>query len=228
MIFHVTCSEDAARIDIFETGHDIVNGLAGNVRHDIQTAAVAHGHDGIDAAQIASSIEDGIEKRDESGVAFQGETLTAEVAALENLLEEIGANQPLKDSGLIDLEFGTFDALGNPVAAFEFVNVEEFDANGAAVIAAGFLGVFAGEAFEISTLERGEIAEWVEGGLVEAPAAEEVEDAFAFGVPGAIRRGGFFRGLRGLFRSECHTVSHWLCLQTYYFATSGLGSEKGE
>ena len=208
VIFHVTCAEDAARINVFKTRDHFVNGLAGNVRHDVQATAMAHGHDGIDTAQIAGGIENGIEQRDQRGVALEREALAAEVTALQDLFEKIGANQAFEDFFLIDLEFGTFHALGDPIAALEFRDVQEFHADGAAVVAAGFFGIFTGEAVEIGTLERGEEAEGVESGFVEAPAAEKIEDAFAFGVPHAVGRRRFLGGPGGLFGSECHTVSH--------------------
>jgi len=65
-----------------------------------------------------------------------------------------------------------------------FGNVQEFDSDGAAINAPGFFGIFTREPFEIRALERGEKTQGVERGLIEAPAAEEIEDAFAFGVSG--------------------------------------------
>src|SRR5208283_3156363 len=40
VIFHVTCAEDAARVNVFKTRDHLVNGFAGNVRHNIETAAM--------------------------------------------------------------------------------------------------------------------------------------------------------------------------------------------
>jgi hypothetical protein len=51
----------------------------------------------------------------------------------------------------------------------------DFHANRAAIVAARFLGEFAGEAFEIRELQGREEAEGVEGGLVKAPASEKIE-----------------------------------------------------
>src|SRR5208282_6293558 len=111
----------------------------------------------------------------------------------------------------------------------------EFHANGAAVVAARFLGIFAGEAFEIGAFQRGEVAERVERGFIKAPAAEKIEDAFAFGMRVGIGRGGFLRVLRGLIGSERRTVGHSVYLQTFYFATrrghdsdtwTGVGTER--
>ena len=53
VILHVACAEHAAGIHVFEAGDDLMRGLAGDVGHHVQAAAMAHGHDGIDATQIA-------------------------------------------------------------------------------------------------------------------------------------------------------------------------------
>jgi len=152
VIFDVASAKHAAGIDILKARDNLVHGLAGDVGHHVKAAAVAHGHDGIDSAGIARGIEDGIEKRDERGVAFEGETLAAEIAALEHLFKEIRANQAVQDGGLVDLELGAFHALGNPAAALGFRDVQEFHADVPAIIAAAFFSVFAGEAFKIRTL----------------------------------------------------------------------------
>ena len=213
VVFDVAGTEHAARIDVLKARDNLVHGLAGDVGHDVEPAAVAHGHDGIDAAEIASGVENGIEKRNKRGVAFQRETLAAGIAALEHLFKEIGANQAVENFRLIDLEFGAFHALGNPAAAVRLRDVQEFHADGAAIIAASFLRVFAGEAFEIGALEGGEEAERVERGFIKAPAAEKIEDALAFGVTNAVGRRGFLRGFGRLCRSDSHRVSHVLFYQ---------------
>jgi hypothetical protein len=73
--------------------------------------------------------------------------------------------------------------------------VQEFDADGAAVEAAGLLSKFTGEAFEVGAFQRSEITKGVEIGLVETPAAKEVENAFTLGVSGAVGGYGFFSRL---------------------------------
>src|SRR5208337_909027 len=123
------------------------------------------------------------------------------------------ANQAVQDFGLIDLEFGPFHALGDPAAALEFRDVQEFHADGAAIMAASFLRVFTGEPFKVRALQRSEEAEGIKGGFVKAPAAEKIEDALALGVANAIRRRGFLRGFGGLCGSESHRVSHVLFYQ---------------
>ena len=52
VIFHVAGAENAARIDIFESGDDFVRRLAGGVDHDVEAAAMAHGEYGIERASF--------------------------------------------------------------------------------------------------------------------------------------------------------------------------------
>jgi hypothetical protein len=220
VVFNIASAENAAGIDIFKTGDDFVGGLAGDVSHNAEAAAMAHGHDRFRAAKITGSVEDGIKKRDEGSVAFEREPFCAEVTILENLLEEIGANETFKDFFLIDLKLGAFDTLGNPAAAFGFWEVHELHTDGAGIVAAGFFCKFAGESLKIWRFQGGKKAKGVERGFVVAPAAEEVEDAFALGMIGDARRRRFLIGrVGGFFGSESHTVSHGCWVQPYYFAT---------
>ncbi len=228
VIFDVARTEHAAGINIFKAGDDLVHGFAGDVGHDVQAAAMAHSHDGIDTAEFAGDIEDGIEKRNERGVAFQRETLAAEIAGLEHLFEEIGANQAVENLGLVHLVLRALHPFGNPAAAIQLWDVHEFHADVSAIVAARFLGEFAGEAVEIGAFQRSEEIQGIEGGFIEAPAAEEIEDAFALGMTNAIGRRRFLRGFGRLCESESHRVSHVCCLQTLYFAIRRvLGSVAG-
>ncbi len=62
MILHVACAEHAARIDIFKSRDDIMGCFAGGVDHDVEAAAMAHGHDGLDGAMLADGVENGVEQ----------------------------------------------------------------------------------------------------------------------------------------------------------------------
>ncbi len=194
MIFHVACAQYAARIDIFKACHDFMRWFAGDVRHDVQAAAVAHGHDRVDAAVFPGYVENGIEQRDEGGVALERKAFASQVAALENLLEQIGANQALQNFSLADLKLRTFHALSDPAPPLRLGEMIDLHTDGAAIVAACFFGEFAGEALEVRELHRSEEAEGVERGFVKAPAAEKIEDAFALGVIAAVGRRGFLRG----------------------------------
>src|SRR5579864_5481730 len=138
---------------------------------------MAHGHDGFDRAVLAGGVQDGIEERDERGNAFERKTLGAQVPRLENLFEQVGADQALKNFFLVYLKRGTLEALSDPLAALGFRQVHELGADVAAVDAARLFGGFSGESREIRVLERREKAERVERGFVIAPATKGFECA---------------------------------------------------
>src|SRR5260370_8968016 len=100
---------------------------------------MAHGHDGLHRAVLAERVQDGVKKGDDCGNTFQRKTLRAEVARLENLFEQIGANQAFENFSLVDLKLWSFDALGNPLAPLRLQQVHELRADRAAIDAAGFL-----------------------------------------------------------------------------------------
>jgi hypothetical protein len=77
VVFHVACAQNAARIDVLEPRDHLVRRLACDVRHHVQPAAMAHGHDGINAAQIARRIHNRIEEWNQRSVAFQRKALAA-------------------------------------------------------------------------------------------------------------------------------------------------------
>jgi hypothetical protein len=61
VIFHVSGAKNASRIDVLKSRNHFVRRLARRVDHYIQAAAMAHGHDAVDGAEISGSVQDGIE-----------------------------------------------------------------------------------------------------------------------------------------------------------------------
>ena len=114
MIFHVSRTQHAARIDIFKSGNDFVRRLARRVHHHIQAAAMAHGHNAVDSPEISGGVQDRVEKRNQRCDAFERKTLGAQVASLQNLFEKICAYQALENFFLADRKLGAFDTLLNP------------------------------------------------------------------------------------------------------------------
>src|ERR1700730_1386658 len=208
VILDIARTENATRVHILKAGDDFVGRLAGDVSHDAETAAVTHGHNGIKAAKLASRIENGIEQWDEGGVAFEGEALAAKVAALENLLKQIGADEALENFLLVNFEFRAFDSIRDPTTAFGLVEMHEFDANCAAIDAPGFVSGFAREALEIWKIQGSEKAEGIESRFIIAPLPKEVEDAFALSVIACFRRGRLCRGFCGFVGNESGAVGH--------------------
>src|SRR5260370_40610987 len=115
---------------------------------------MAHGHDGFRSAVLPERVQDGVKKGNDCGNTFQRKTLRAEVARLENLFEQIGANQAFENFSLVDLKLRSFDALGNPLAPLRLRQVHELRADRAAIDAAGFVAGPARETPELRGLER--------------------------------------------------------------------------
>ncbi len=98
-----------------------------------------------------------IEEWNEDGEAFEREPLGAEVALLDGLLEEVGADELGEDVGLVGLRGGALDLILQPLALLERGDVHELDGEVAAVVGAGFGG---GVAF--GDLSDGERLGWEE------------------------------------------------------------------
>ena len=140
MVLDVAAAEDAARVDVFELGEDLGGGAADGVGHDVEAAAMAHGDDGAVDAGWSCGGEDLVEEWDEDGEAFEREALGAEVALLDDLLEEIGADELGEDVVLVGFGCGAFDLLLQPLALFGIGDVHELDGEVAAVVGARFGG----------------------------------------------------------------------------------------
>ena len=160
---------------------------------------------------LACCVENRIEKRNQRGNTFERETFCAEVACLQDLFKEIGADQTLEDFVLIYLAWRSFEPLGNPAATLRLRQMHEIGADGIAVDTTGLLGGFAGQCFQVRMLQRLEQAERVERCFQIAPAAEGVEHAFALFVAGCFRGAdsvceGAPSGLLGRLRRFCGTL----------------------
>ena len=196
VILHVSGAENAARIDVFESGEDFLRRPLGDMGDHVEAAAMAHAHDELDGAEPGGGIENFIDERDQSGDAFEREALAAEIALLHDLLEDVGTGEQVENALLVF--FGNpkpatgFHALIDPAAALGGVDVIDFNADGAGVDGAGFAGVVA-LAFEFGGLARTEEAEGVEIAFEISELAVGVENAFALGIGGV----GFEDGRAG-------------------------------
>ncbi len=143
VVLDVAAAEDAARVDVFELGEDLGGRAADGVGHDVEASAMRHGDDGTRDSSWRYGGKDLIEKWDEDGETFEGEALGAEVALLDDLLEEVGADELGEDVGLIWLGCGALDLVLEPLALLEIRDVHELDGEVAAVVGAGLGGDFA-------------------------------------------------------------------------------------
>ena len=96
-------------------------------------------------AIVGSSGKELIEERNENGQALEREALGAEVALLDDLLEDVGADKAGEDAGFCGIGCGVIllELLLNPGALFGRGNVHELCADGTAIIFARFFGVSA-------------------------------------------------------------------------------------
>ena len=139
---------------------------------------MAHRQHGLLRAVARGGVQDFVQQRNQRGVAFQRVALGADVARVDRLLEDVGANQLVENARAID-RFLTlrFHALLDPLAPLGIGNVHELDADAAAVDAARGISFVAGDV-QFGMAERREVAERIEVGLQVSPAAERVEHAF--------------------------------------------------
>ena len=161
---------------------------------------MAHGEHGCLDAEGRARCQQLVEERDEDGEAFEREALGAEVARLDDLLEDVGADEVGEDAPLGGRRGGLLDLVLEPLALLVVRDVHELGGDGAAVVGAGLVGQLALGHGLGERLRRQVLAERIEGGLQVSPAAEDVEDGVALG---GIRRGRCYRvraavsGLRG-------------------------------
>ena len=101
VIFDVTAAENAARVHVLEAREDIRGALSRDVHHDVQAAAMAHADHDLLGARFRGAGQHAVEQRNQRRHAFEGKSFAAQVARLQNLLEQVGANQPLEDIGAV-------------------------------------------------------------------------------------------------------------------------------
>ena len=144
VIFHVAGAENAARVDVFESGKNFFRRPLGDVGDHVEAAAMAHPHDEFDGAEAGAGVENFIDQRDECGDAFERKALAAKIALLHDLLENVGANEQIEYAVLgffCNLVSTRFHALVDPAAALRAVDVVDFNADGGGVDGAGFARV---------------------------------------------------------------------------------------
>ena len=143
VVFHVTRAENAARVNVFESGENFLRRTLRHVGDDVQAAAVTHAHDELDRPALDRGVEDFVDQRNQRSRAFEREALAAQIALLHDLLEDVGANEQVQDALLVFLRRIGLHALENPAAALGRVDVIDFDTDGARIDGSGCTGVFA-------------------------------------------------------------------------------------
>ena len=92
VILHVARSQYAARVHILKFREHLLGRAAGHMNDDVEPSAMAHAHDQFHRAALAGHVEDFIHKRQQGGVAFERKSFVAQIARLQGLLKQVGAD----------------------------------------------------------------------------------------------------------------------------------------
>jgi hypothetical protein len=193
VILDVAAAQDAARIDVLDTGENVFDRQVDDALHHVQAAAVAHGDVEVLRAQSPRRVENRVEQRNYARDAFHREALAANVFGVQELLEQLGLHQAFENPVRVRSRSAAFDRLAHPIDALAFHHVHELEADGPAVDRAPrvhFRRVRRCARFhDIRMLEGLNTTHRVEVGLEIAPASVRVGEGIGNGngdreVPG--------------------------------------------
>ena len=172
----------------------------------------------LSRAPISPAASSSASSRGISAVTPSSENRFApQVARLQNLLEQIRADQPLEYFPLVHRKRRTFETLRNPVPPLRLRQVHEFRAHGSAINAAGLFSSLAGQ-FSSGAFYGFKKAKRIEVGFVKTPATKRSKTCSRSSLFAA----DFFDPLTGFAgRSSVSIVRSAinLSLTTFYFAT---------
>ena len=171
-----------------ELAEHLTVGLAGDVREDVEPAAVRHADRGAVQARLRGALQDLVEERDERLATLEAEALLTDVLRLQEGLEGLGLVELRQDAqllvvaGLLVLEL---DVLLEPRPLVGVLDVHVLDAGRAAVRVAE-------DAEDVAQLHEALAAEAVRHELaVEIPEGQAVVLDLEVGVQALhVRRAG--------------------------------------
>src|SRR5579872_3443845 len=103
VVFYVAATQNAARVDIFEARENRGRVAPDGVNHYVEPAAMAHGDDAATDAPLGACVENFVEERNQRRVALERIAFGAEIARLQNLLKNFGANETVQNASLVEL-----------------------------------------------------------------------------------------------------------------------------
>ena len=143
MVLHVAgafdlVGRDRAALELVEDG---AVRLAHHLAEHVETPAMGHSQGDLLEAELAAALDDLFERRDHRLRAVEAEALAAGVFDVEEILEALGLDQlaedrPLAFLGELDLLARPLDALLDPRLLGRIGNVDELEADRAAIGAA--------------------------------------------------------------------------------------------
>src|SRR5271165_913294 len=143
VIFDVAAAQHAAGIDVFKSSKNLFGGTPGDVNNYVQPPTVAHAHHEFSRTLLPGRLENFVHQGNECGDTFERKALVAQIALLQHLLEQFGADKEIQRSLLIHGQLRAFHAFLDPVTARWIGDVQELDSHGAAVDASRVLGELA-------------------------------------------------------------------------------------
>jgi len=145
---------------------------------------------------LARNVEYLIYERQQRSIAFERESLIAEIARLQRLFEKLGAHEQVEGAGLIGGAGFRFELLLDPATADRIGDMHEFGANAAAINAARFVCEFVVD-LQIGMRLWRQQAERIQLGLQISPLPEKIEDPLAFVVLRCFRARAYPRCVLG-------------------------------
>ena len=133
VVLDVAAAQHALRVGVLEARVDVDRRAADDLNHDVQPAAVAHADERLLEPVGGRRLEHLVEERDEARDALEREPLRAGVAAVQDLFEQVGADQALEHGRRVDGRNRPLHALLHPAPARRVGDVHELDADRAAV-----------------------------------------------------------------------------------------------
>ena len=178
VVLNIAAPKDAARVNIFKTRKDFLRRTPSDMHYHVEPATVAHAHNQLRGSALACLFQYFVDQGQQGSHSFQREALGPQITLLQNLFEQIGANQQIEHMFLINGSGFAFHALLNPAPAFDVGDVHEISANRAAIIASGLASNFAGE-LQFRVRLRLQKPERIQVGFEISPPPEGVQYAFS-------------------------------------------------
>src|SRR5579859_5542130 len=110
------------------------------MHHHVEASPVGHSQDDVRGSSARGDVERSGQRGEESIPAFEGIALRAQVAALEEFLERVAADEELQDRSGVRAGPRRLDALLDEAAAPRVPKMHELDPDASAVPAAALLG----------------------------------------------------------------------------------------
>ena len=133
VVFDVAAAEHALGIRILEAGVEVPDRPPDDVGHHVQTTTMAHPDERLVETISSGRFEHFVEERNQRRHALEREPLGPGIPTVQDLLEQVGANEPLEHRRRVDVRCRLLHALRDPPAARRIGDVHELDANRAAV-----------------------------------------------------------------------------------------------